>query len=90
MSQVRRPETLRESISRCQCTASERFRVSLRTYKLIKALAQLLAVGAGIFAIHEGADPMSTFALIALIVAGPEVFEYAWAGNGNGNEPDNG
>lgn len=90
MSHPRRPETLRESISRCQTTASERSRVSLRTYKTIKATAQLLAVGAGIFAIHQGADPMATFTIIGAIVAGPELLEYQWASDGNGNGSDNG
>lgn len=78
-------ETTRQGISRCQLTASERFHVSLRVYKTVKALTQLLAVGAGIFSIHQGADPMTVFALIAAIVTGPEAMEYIWA---NGSAKD--
>ncbi|AFH22645.1 hypothetical protein OSG_eHP31_00165 [environmental Halophage eHP-31] len=59
--------------------------MSLRTYKTIKATAQLLAVGAGIFAIHQGADPMTVFSLIALIVTGPEIIEYTWASDNSDN-----
>jgi hypothetical protein len=59
--------------------------VSLRVYKTVKALTQLLAVGAGILSIHQGADPMTVFALIALIVTGPEALEYIWA---NGSATD--
>jgi hypothetical protein len=78
MSQYR-PETNREAISRCQLTASGRFNVSLRVYKTIKATTQLIAVASGVFAIHQGADPMTVFALIAAIVTGPEMMEYIWA-----------
>jgi hypothetical protein len=80
----RRP-TNREEISRCQVTASERFNVSLRVYKTIKALVQLAGVGAGILAITQGADPMSALTIIGVIIAGPEYMEYKWA---NGSAKD--
>jgi hypothetical protein len=79
MNRYRRPRTNREEISRCQLIASERFKVSLKAYKTTKALTQLVAVGAGVFAIHQGADPMTVFSLIAFIVTGPEAAEYIWA-----------
>jgi len=50
--------------------------MSFRTYKIIKAITQLVAVGAGVYAMHLGAPPLNAFALIAVILSGPEVAEY--------------
>jgi hypothetical protein len=59
--------------------------VSLRTYKIVKAITQLAGVAAGIFAVAEGAEPMATFAIIGAIIVGPEFLEYQWA-NGAAEE----
>lgn len=49
--------------------------MTVRTYKVIKMLTQLVAVGAGVYAMWLGADPMTTFSLVAFIVSGPEAAE---------------
>jgi hypothetical protein len=79
----------REAVSACQLTASERFNVSLRLYKSIKALTQLTAVGAGIFALHQGAPPLTTFAIIGIIVSGQEVMEFFWANSAAKDDTEN-
>jgi hypothetical protein len=50
--------------------------MSLRTYKLIKAITQLVGAGAGIYAMSLGADPLTAFALVAFIVSGPEALDF--------------
>lgn len=50
--------------------------MTLRVYKTVKALTQLAAVASGMLAMQQGADPMTTFLIIGVIVAGPEVMEY--------------
>jgi len=50
--------------------------MTLRLFKVIKGLAQLTGAGAGIYAMSLGADPMTTFALVAIIISGPEALEY--------------
>lgn len=68
-----------DEIAQCNhqldCLLRERFSVSVRVYRTIKALTQLLAVAAGIFAITEGADATTTFLVIGTIVVGPEAIE---------------
>lgn len=49
--------------------------MSVKAYKLLKLLTQLAGIGAGIYAMILGADPMTTFALIATIISGPEAVE---------------
>lgn len=53
----------------------ERFNMSFRTFKIIKALTQLVGVIAGVYAMTLGADPMTALVLIAMIYAGPEAAE---------------
>ena len=53
-----------------------RYGMSLRIYKIIKAITQLVGVVAGVYAMTLGADPMTALAMIALIYAGPEVIEH--------------
>lgn len=55
--------------------ACQRRGISLRAYKIIKAVTQLAGVAAGIYALSLGADPLTTFALISAIYLGPEAFE---------------
>jgi hypothetical protein len=50
--------------------------MSLRTYKIIKALTQLIGAAAGIFAMSKGAPPLAAFTMITAIIAGPETLEY--------------
>jgi hypothetical protein len=75
-------ETNRESVARCNRRVAARFHMSLRTYKIIKSLTQLLAVAAGFYALSLGANPLTTFAIIGAIVVGPEILEYLIAGDG--------
>ncbi len=49
--------------------------MSVRVYKTVKAVTQLVAVATGFYAIAAGADPLTTFALVAMIVSGPEAIE---------------
>lgn len=53
-----------------------RFGVTLKTFKSLKAATQLVGTAAGVYAMSLGADPLSTFALMALIITGPEGMEY--------------
>ena len=53
-----------------------RYGMSFKTYKIIKAVTVLAGVAAGIYAMSLGAPPLASFALIVLIISGPEVFEY--------------
>lgn len=61
---------------------SDRVGISLQTYKVIKALTQLVGAAAGVYAMQQGADPMTAFALIAFIIGGPELFEYVLTNGG--------
>jgi hypothetical protein len=49
--------------------------IGVQSYKVIKALTQLVGAGAGVYAMQQGADPLAAFFLIALIISGPEAFE---------------
>jgi hypothetical protein len=60
----------------CSRNAAAALHMSFRAYKLTKALVQLAAVAAGIYAMSLGAAPLPTFVGIAVIVTGPEMFEY--------------
>jgi len=75
-------ETNRESIQRCNRAVTEYFKVSLRVYKSLKMLVLLTAVATGIIAIRNGADPLTVYILIGIMVAGPEAVETVIA-NGN-------
>jgi len=60
--------------------------ISVRVYKIIKALTQLAGAAAGIYAMRLGADPLTAFSLIALIIGGPETFEFLVTNGDNNNE----
>lgn len=49
--------------------------MTVRLYKTITAASRLAAVATGFYAISQGADPLTTFAMVAVIVAGPEAIE---------------
>lgn len=57
--------------------------ISLETYKIVKNTVQLAGAIGVTFAIHQGADPLTSAFLIAVIVSGPEVLEYVIA-----NDPE--
>jgi len=58
--------------------------ITVKVYKIIKAMTQLAGAGAGIYAMSLGADPMTAFALITVILAGPEAFEYVVTNSDSG------
>jgi len=49
--------------------------MSLRTFKFVKALTQLIGAAAGVYAMSLGAPPLAALALISIMVSGPEVME---------------
>ena len=49
--------------------------MTVRTYKAIKALTQLVATAAGFYALTVGADPTLTYGFVAAILVGPELAE---------------
>jgi hypothetical protein len=54
---------------------SRRYHMSLRTFKFIKAMTQLVGAAAGVYAMSLGAPPLAALALISVMVSGPEVME---------------
>jgi predicted branched-subunit amino acid permease len=52
------------------------FGMSVRSFKIIKAVTQLIGVVAGVYAMTLGADPTTALLIIAFIYAGPEVAEH--------------
>lgn len=62
-----------------------RYGMTIRVFKIIKATTQLVGAGAGIYAMHLGAPPLAAFALVAVIISGPEALEYII---NEGSEPD--
>jgi len=50
--------------------------ISVRTYKIIKAMTQLVGTALAFYAISEGADPLTVFLGVTFIIGGPEAFEY--------------
>jgi hypothetical protein len=53
-----------------------KYGMTLRLYKTLKLLVQLVGAAAGIYAMSLGAPPLATFMMVTLIVSGPEVMEY--------------
>jgi predicted branched-subunit amino acid permease len=77
MATTNRPlhEEIRQHNSALDRILRARYGMSFRTFKVIKAITQLVGVVAGVYAMSLGADPMTALALIALIYAGPEAAE---------------
>ena len=69
-------EELEEYNHDLDCRLRGRYGMTLKTFKTIKALTQLVGAGAGIYAMSLDAPPLAAFALIAIIISGPEVLEY--------------
>jgi len=57
--------------------------MSLKVYKSLKMVVLLAAAAAAIVAINNGADPLTVYALLALILAGPEAVETLIANGGD-------
>jgi hypothetical protein len=72
--------TLKQELAEYNQSLDNRLRgnlgMTLRTFKTIKALTQLVGAAAGIYAMSLGAPPLATFALTAVIISGPEALEY--------------
>lgn len=49
--------------------------MTLRTFKVVKAITQLAGVAAGVYAMSLGAPPLATFAMVTAIIGGPEAIE---------------
>jgi hypothetical protein len=62
-----------ESLDNC---LRSRHGMSLRTFKTLKAVVQLVGAAAGVYAMQLGAPPLAALALITLMVTGPEGMEY--------------
>jgi hypothetical protein len=65
----------RAEIDRCNHAVEERTGMPIQVYKLIKAVTQLLAVGAAIHAMTLDVQPLYALAVVALAIGGPELFE---------------
>ncbi|QLH80968.1 hypothetical protein [Halosimplex pelagicum] len=72
--------SLKQELRDCNDTLDSYLRshvgMTLKTYKLIKAVTQLVGAAAGIYAMRLGAPPLAAFALVAIIISGPEALEY--------------
>lgn len=72
--------SLREELQDCNERLDRKLRASIgmtiKTYKTVKALTQLVGAAAGIYAMSLGAPPLAAFTIIAVIVSGPETLEY--------------
>jgi len=88
MSQQNRPfkQELEQYNNHLDGCLKERFGMTLKLFKIIKALTQLVGAAAGIYAMHQGADPLTAFALVAFIISGPEALEYMINETGNGSD----
>ena len=79
MSAPTRSKTLLESIADCnqQLDRSLRrqFGVTIKLYKVIKALTQLAGVVAVTLAMQQGMDPGQAGVIIGAIILGPEALE---------------
>lgn len=78
-------DQIRDCNARLDEALRQRVGICLETYKLIKNTTQLVGAIGVIFAIYEGADPMTAAFLIAVIISGPEAIEYVLT-NGSGGQ----
>jgi len=60
--------------------------MSFRTFKIIKALTQLIGMVAGLYAMVLGADPLAAFGIMAFIWGGPEFIEHVLESGGNSDD----
>lgn len=71
--------TLREELRRYNDRLDESLRshygMTFRSFKIVKALTQLAGVGAAVYAMMLGAEPMAALTLATIMVSGPEALE---------------
>lgn len=65
-----------------------RYGMSIKAFKTIKAVTQLAGVAAGIYAMSLGAPPLATFAMMVLLISGPEAMEFLIENSGPGHYHD--
>jgi hypothetical protein len=66
---------LRAYNTRLDAMLRSRYGMTLRTFKLVKAVTQLAGVGAAIYAMTLGAPPLGALAMATIMVSGSEVLE---------------
>jgi hypothetical protein len=80
MSTQRPTTTLRDELRKyndnLEVCLRSRYHMSLRVFKLVKNLTQLVGASAGVYAMSLGADPLQALTLIAFMISGPEALEY--------------
>jgi len=69
-------EELRQYNAHLDDCLKARWNMSVKTFKTIKALVQLVGASAGIYAMQLGAPPLAALALTTIMVTGPEGLEY--------------
>jgi len=74
---------LRQYEANLAVSCRSNFGVSLKVFKTTKALVQMVAIFGGIVAIQNGADPLVSLLVIAMIYGGPEYLEYFLANQDN-------
>lgn len=67
------------SLDRC---LRQDFGMTLKTFKIVKAVVQLAGAGAGIYAMSLGAPPLAALTMVTIMVSGPEALEYLVSENG--------
>lgn len=86
--------TLAQELRARNYRADQRLRgltgMSFRAFKIIKAVTQLVGMIAGVYAISQGADPLSALGIMGLIWAGPEGIEVLLEAGGTINTDDGG
>lgn len=79
MSAPTTKQSLRQELHGCNERLDKRLQkygMSVKTFKIIKAITQLVGILGGIYAMHLGADPLASFGLIAFVWGGPEALDY--------------
>jgi len=74
---------LRRYETNLEAACRREFGVSLKVFKSIKAIVQMVAIFGGIVAIQNGAEPLTSLVIIAAIYGGPEYLEYFLANQDN-------
>ena len=79
MATTSQPTRFRDEITECNhrldSVLRTRVGITVRTYKVIKALTQLVGSSAVVYGMTLGADPGFAILLLTVIISGPEAFE---------------
>lgn len=70
-----RTELVQYNNSLDACLRSQ-YGMTLKLFKLVKALTQLVGAAAGVYAMSLGAPPLAALAMMTVMIAGPEGLEY--------------